>query len=197
MVVDGFSHTQPQEFDGGYFNYDFVRRERDREVPEFIPNVFHLYKMHGSVEWERKANQVVKRPEAERPLIIYPRYGKFESSYEQPFLEMMSRFQVSLREPNTGLLVVGFGFNDRHISQPLLSAIESNVGLKVVIVDPAVEGSENHAVRSCVSFIEAGDSRLVLVSGRFEELVPAIPDLVAATEAEEHQSRLRAVAGAR
>jgi len=153
VVVDGFSHTQPQEFDGTYFNYDFVRRERDREVPEYIPNVFHLYKMHGSVEWEKKGNQVVKMPTAERPLLIYPRYGKFESSYEQPFLEMMSRFQVSLREPNTGLLVVGFGFNDRHVSQPLLSAIESNIGLKVIIVDPALEGSKSSTVQSCVSLI--------------------------------------------
>jgi hypothetical protein len=193
VVVDGFSHTQPQEFDGTYFNYDFVRRERDREVPEYIPNVFHLYKLHGSVDWQLKEPQIVKTAKPEQPLIIYPRYEKFESSYQQPFLEMMSRFQICLREPNTGVLVVGFGFNDRHISQPVLSAIGSNVGLKVILVDPALEGSTNPAIQSCASLIYAGDSRLALVAARFEELVSSIPDLVATTEAEEHQSRLRAL----
>jgi hypothetical protein len=193
VVVDGFSHTQPQEFDGTYFNYDFVRRERDREVPEYIPNVFHLYKLHGSVDWQLKEPQIVKTANPGQPLIIYPRYEKFESSYQQPFLEMMSRFQICLREPNTGVLVVGFGFNDRHISQPVLSAIGSNVGLKVIIVDPALEGSTNPAIQSCASLIHAGDSRLALVAARFEELVSSIPDLVATTEAEEHQSRLRAL----
>jgi hypothetical protein len=72
VVVDGFSHTQPQEFDGTYFNYDFVRRERDREVPEYIPNVFHLYKLHGSVDWQLNESQIVKTPKPEQPLIIYP-----------------------------------------------------------------------------------------------------------------------------
>jgi hypothetical protein len=32
VVVDGFSHTQPQEFDGGHFDYDFVRRTPERET---------------------------------------------------------------------------------------------------------------------------------------------------------------------
>jgi hypothetical protein len=193
VVVDGFSHTQPQEFDGSYFNYDFVRRERDREVSEYIPNVFHLYKMHGSVEWEKKKHQIVKSPNPTRPLIIYPRYSKFESSYEQPFFEMMSRFQVSLREPNTGLVIVGCGFNDRHVTQPMFASIGSNVGLKAMIVAPDLETSTNPLVSNCVSLTKAGDSRLALVAGKFEELVPAIPDLVATTDAEIHQERFRAI----
>jgi hypothetical protein len=79
-------------------------------------------------------------------LIIYPRLSKFESSYEQPFLEMMSRFQASLRQSNTGVLVIGFGFNDAHVAQPLLSALESNVNLKMVVVDPGLEASTNKTV---------------------------------------------------
>jgi len=195
VVVDGFSHTEPREFDGGYFNYDFVRRERDRDVPEYIPNVFHLYKMHGSVDWEQKGAQIVRSAQARKPRIVFPRYGKFESSYEQPFLEMMSRFQSSLREPNTGLLIAGSGFRDPHIAQPILSALESNVGLKAMIVDPALENSSVPAIAKCASLIEAGDSRLTLVAAGFEDLVSKIPDLVATTESEEHQARLRTIGG--
>jgi SIR2-like domain len=193
IVVDGFSHTQPQEFDGSYFAYDFVRREPDREIPDYISNVFHMYKIHGSVDWELRDAQIVKSPAPAKPLIIYPRNTKFEASYEQPFIEMMSRFQLSLRQPNTGLLIVGFGFNDRHISQPIMSAVRSNVNLKAVVIDPALAGTSKEPVKEIENLIRKGDSRLVLLAGGFEDLVPILPDLVAATEEEQHRWRLRGV----
>ncbi len=195
ILVDGFSHTQPQEFDGSYYAYDLVRREQDREIPDYIPNVFHIYKIHGSVDWELRGDQVIKTPLPSKPLIIYPRHSKFEASYEQPFIEMMSRFQVALRQPNTGLLVIGFGFNDPHIWQPIISAVRSNVSLKAMIVDPALASSAKIPVKQIESLIKAGDSRLVLLATGFEDLVPILPDLVAATEDEKHRARLRSLGG--
>jgi hypothetical protein len=192
IVVDGFSHTQPQEFDGSYFAYDFVRREQDREIPDYIPNVFHLYKIHGSVDWELRDSQIVKTPLPVKPLIIYPRHSKFEASYDQPFIEMMSRFQVALRQPNSGLLLLGVGFNDPHIWQPVMSALRSNVSLKAIVVDPVLHRSSREPVKQMEKLIRAGDTRLVLLAAGFENVVPILPDLVAATEDERHRERLRA-----
>lgn len=191
IVVDGFSHTQPQEFDGSYFGFDFVRREQDRETPDYIPNVFHLHKMHGSVDWELRGGQIVRTAAPPQPLIVYPRGSKFEATYNQPFIEMISRFQIGLRQPNTGLLVVGIGFNDPHIWQPLLSAVRANVNIKAVFVDPAFPSSTKPPVMQISSLIRAGDSRLALVAVGFEDLVPLLPDLVAATEDERHRERFR------
>jgi hypothetical protein len=53
VVIDGFSHTNPQEFDGIHFGYDIVRRDPESEVPAFISNVIQLLKLHGSVDWDR------------------------------------------------------------------------------------------------------------------------------------------------
>ena len=112
IMIDGFSHTNPQGFDGIHFDYDIVRRENDSEVPLFVPNVLQLLKLHGSVDWDRGADgQVRRQPKPKKPVIIYPRSGKLESSYNQPYFEMMSRFQSALRAPNTALLMVGFGCN--------------------------------------------------------------------------------------
>ena len=47
--------------------------------------------------------------------MIYPKDSKYESSYEQPFFEMMARFQQSLRKENVMLVCIGFSFNDKHI----------------------------------------------------------------------------------
>ena len=190
VVIDGFSHTQPQEFDGGYFSYDMVRRHQDREIPDFIPNVFHLYKIHGSVDWAASDGQIVRDDKAEHPLLIFPRESKFQLSYDQPFLEMMARLQMALRQPNTGLLVVGFGFNDHHISQPLISAVRANVSLKVSVVDPFLKTSTNPIHTEMVSLIKKGDSRLSLFAMTFESVLPLIPNLVAQTEEEQHRGRL-------
>lgn len=192
VVVDGFSHTQPQEFDGGFFNVDFVKRNDDQTSPDFMPNVFHLCKLHGSIDWELRGSQVVKSIEPVRPLIVYPRQSKFESSYDQPFIELMSRLQGYLRQPNTGLIIVGFGFNDNHITQPILSAVRSNVGLKAVVVDPAIKKSKNEAIETIRALILNGDWRLAQISAGFEALVPFMPDLVVQTEEEQHLLRLRA-----
>jgi len=191
VVVDGFSHTQPQVFDGAFFSYDIVRRGHDGSVPDYIPNVFHLYKLHGSVDWELRNGEVLKELASSRPLLVYPQYGKYESSYSQPFIELMSRYQFELRQANVGVVVIGMGFNDYHISQPLMAAMRSNVSCKLVVVDPSLESSSNPCVTELKSLIRGGDSRVTLISGTFEDFVPLLPDLIAPTEAERHVERVQ------
>lgn len=190
-IMDGFSHSLPQEFDGTYFSYDLVRRGKEGESPDFIPNVFQLYKLHGSVDWERKETRVIKSTNPARALIIYPRSNKFESSYEPPFVELMSGFQLALRAPNTALLVIGSGLKDKHLVEPIMSSVRSNINLRVVLVSLELEATQNKAISDMKKLIEKGDSRLCLLEGTFEELVPLIPDLTTETEREQHERRMR------
>lgn len=192
VVVDGFSHTFPQEFDSEYFSYDLVRRSENDESPDYIPNVFHLYKLHGSVDWCKEDGRVRRKEEPENPLLIYPRSSKFEASYEPPFLDMMGRFQSAIRLRSTALIIIGFGFADSHLTQPIVSAIRSNVGLRVVVVDPALTSAPTpDAVARMKALIEAGDSRICLVSATFEQFVRLLPEPDATTEQEMHLERLR------
>ena len=191
ILVDGFSHAQPQKFDGSLYDFDFVRRNDDREKPDYVPNVIQFYKLHGSVDWEMSGREVIRNEKAESPLIIYPRANKFELSYDHPYLEVMSRFQYSLREPNTGLVIVGFGFNDAHIAQPIMAAVRSNIKLKVLIVDPAAETSTNPELLILQKLIKSGDFRTCLLASTFDEFVSLIPDLPA-NEQEQHIRRILA-----
>jgi hypothetical protein len=196
-VIDGFSHSYPQRFDGAYFDHDFATRDRERAaVPvEWVPNVLQLHKLHGSVDWVDAGDGLVRRDAtAERPLIIYPRSSKFELSYQQPFLELMSRFQTALRRPDTGFLIVGSGFNDDHLCQPIMAALRANVRLSLVVVSPRIDESANQHISKIKSLIERGDRRIALLAASFEELVARVPDLVAETEAERHEARFGAVA---
>lgn len=209
VVIDGFSHTTPQVFDSLFFGYDIVKRDSNPDTHDFISNVFHLYKLHGSVDWTRNplTGEIEKDPLTTSPLLVYPRNTKYELSFEQPYFEMMSSFQAVLRQPDTGLLIFGFGFNDNHIAEPILSAINSNLHLKVAICDPALgpkitpdgekPGAEswNPHLAKIKYLVEHGDARLALVSATFEEVVPHLPDIAAETDLEQHMERVRQLRG--
>jgi SIR2-like domain len=195
VVIDGFSYTSPSRFNGTLFEYDLVRRGDQSEPLAYIPNLFHLYKLHGSVSWEQKDGEILRAGEPEHPVLIYPRQSKYELSYNRPFLEAMSRFQFALRRPNTALLVVGFGFNDHHLNEPILNAVRSNIGLRIAVVGPHLETSQNRVTLEFQRLIAAGDARLTMLNMTFEELVPRLPDLVPVSEAERHDARFERPAG--
>jgi hypothetical protein len=135
MVIDGFSYTQKRRFDAKYFDCDVVRR--DGESYEFIEGIFQLMKLHGSVAWARDGSEIyeIDKPSPEHACLIYPAKGKYQQAFLQPHLELLSRFLGFLRQPNSCLLMAGFGFNDDHLSEPIYSAIKSNPSLRLIVAD--------------------------------------------------------------
>lgn len=190
-VIDGFSHSYDQEFDGSFFNYDIVQRNIFNEKFEFIQNVFHLYKLHGSVDWEHVNNKVMRKDNPNKACMIYPRSSKYQISYSQPYLEMMSRFQSSLRLPNLTLLILGFGFNDYHLTQPIMSAIKSNISMNIIIVSPSLENSENTEIKKLIKYTVLGDSRITLVNCNFEDFISNLPSIESKTEFDMHINRIK------
>lgn len=193
-LIDGFSHAGQPSFSGAAFDIDLAVRDRERAASavEWVPNVLHLFKLHGSLDWHLEGRRVVRAPRPDRPLIIYPRSTKFEVSYQQPFLEMMGRFQTALRRPDTALIIVGSGLADRHVREPILAAIRSNVRLSALIVSPNLADSDEEHVRLFKEYINAGDRRLTLLAARFDEFVRTLPDLIPVSEAEQHEARVTA-----
>lgn len=138
IVIDGFSFTQPRRFSGRYFDFDIVNREKTRIKQEesFVSKVFYLHKLHGSLNWHKDKNGNIElQDNPAKPLIIYPANEKYESSYEQPYFEMMSRFQQALRKENTLLIVIGFGFQDKHIQNAIIEAVEQNPSFQLLIIN--------------------------------------------------------------
>lgn len=183
-VIDGFSYLHPRTFDATYFDYDLIERKDGKKV--LIPGVFHLYKLHGSIGWKKKEGKIIqskKSDEELEPCLIYPQSTKYELSYQQPYLEMMNRFQISLRQSNTAFIVVGFGFNDDHLAQPIINALRSNVKLKILIVDPSLEGrmqnddNANDYLVKLKKLVDNEDSRVSFLEAKFDELAQLIPDI--------------------
>lgn len=189
-VIDGFGYAG-HDFDGGSFDLDYVRR-RPNEQLTLEPSVFHFLKLHGSVDWNAEGDTVRKVCEKPKsPVLIYPSAAKYQLSYQQPYLEFMSRFQIALRQPDVGLVVVGYGFNDDHLNAPIEAAIRSNVGLRAAVVTPSARAEDRaDSIEWVEDLIVRGDRRLTMLTGTFKELVQLLPDIPPQEERDAHAERV-------
>lgn len=176
-IIDGFSFSHPRTFSGRNFDLDIVSRNSSRvkEEDNFVQKVFHLYKPHGSVDWTKDNYEIIQKDNVKNPLMIFPKDSKYESSYEQPYFEMMSRFQQNLRNDNILLICIGFSFSDKHIVTAIIEALEQNPGFQLMVVNkdidiktpaflPVFEASKRH-------------NNIVLVDELFEDFANYYPDL--------------------
>lgn len=199
-TIDGFSFTAPRRFDPRYFEYDLVRRVAvAADGAGYVPGVFQYFKIHGSVDWDiSETGAVTINTDAppDRACLIYPTRQKFQLSFQQPHLELMAQFLAALRQANTCLLVLGFGFNDDHLTEPVLSALETNPHLRLIVVSPRSDAHYDKAAapvwnRLRRSF-ERGDD-VAFVRASFSEFVPLIPDLRVLTLGERLERDIRQI----
>jgi hypothetical protein len=193
VVLDGFSFTQPRQFDPRFFLYDIVRRPTTGdEIGTPLEGVFHIYKLHGSVNWSRKDDgeiEIVAKPTPESACLIYPAKGKYQQSFVQPHLELLSQYFSVLREPNTCLIVAGVGFNDDHLSEPILAAVRTNPHLRLIIVNPSADDftarpkDKNKYWDTLFSLAKQGED-VWLINATFGEFAEMIPDLKSLTPAQ-------------
>lgn len=189
-IIDGFSFSQPRIFSGRYFDYDVVIRDGSRIKNEdnFVPRVFHLYKPHGSVDWEKTENNVFQNKAenipVENSLMIFPQENKYEHSYEQPFFEMMTRFQTALRLKNTTLVVIGFSFGDKHILSMINEALEQNPSFQLIIIN-----YRNAGIYENDTFYKEAEKRgnIIIVNETFADFVDAYPDIKIYDQSDEYR----------
>lgn len=199
VVLDGFSFTAPRRYDPRFFSYDIIRRPRSGDdLGNYLEGVFLLYKLHGSVNWARTEGGAIfekAEPEPEEACLIYPARGKYQRSFTQPHLESMAQYLSAVREPNTCVLAVGFGFNDDHLAEPLLAAARSNPHLRLIIVDPGARANAENGNGCWKQFFELGGrgEDIWFITAGFEEFAQMIPDLKSLTPADTLMKAIKGV----
>lgn len=205
VVLDGFSFTQPRQFDPRFFLYDIARRPTTGdEIGAPLEGVFHIYKLHESVNWSRNTDGeivVEPKPIPDSACLIYLAKGKYQQSYVQPHLELISQYFSMLRESNTFLIVIGFGFNDDHLSEPILAAVRTNPHLRLIVVNPSadtlVEQSheKNKYWKTLYELAKLGED-VWMIKATFGEFAEMIPDIKSLTSAERLTRDIKLAAGA-
>ncbi|QIM62949.1 hypothetical protein A1D29_06405 [Pasteurellaceae bacterium Orientalotternb1] len=193
IIIDGFEFGRPHRFNPAWFHYDIVHKtQASDKANSYLPNVFHLYKIHGSVDWLKTDHGIQKRisdSQQGEPVIIYPSSTKYQTSYESPYLDMMASFLEAVQKPKTAILCLGFGFNDKHINNAITMALRTNPELLLMVGTRSLfdeTGSFNKDIRELLmKAIEAGDSRISLIDSDFATFVEQLPERNKSTPEEE------------
>jgi len=125
VLVDGFSHSAEQRFNRDYFQHDIVRRQTSGTKADYIEAVFHLYKLHGSVDWRRRTDGVVIRSMATdkaglEPALIYPRSTKYQQAFEVPYIDMFAALPRCTSRTGHGTHRCGLRICGRPYQRPYL-----------------------------------------------------------------------------
>lgn len=159
---DGFTGRADARFDPSVYGLDIyypgeVAEGRVRRFDKFL----HIYKLHGSIHWEIRDDELrARHPDLDefigyqglapdeksaqfkekladklRPAGILPTSNKFAQSLSMPFAHLFRSFQIRLGAPQTFLLVLGYGFGDEHVNRIVETAL-MNPSLVMLVVEP-------------------------------------------------------------
>lgn len=104
-------------------------------------NIVNLLKVHGSLNWFDQNGEVRFIPsvlENSIPKIIVPSKKKYEEGYDSPYRELIQKTDSLIKDASS-FLVIGFGFNDGHLTPKIKAKI--NKGIPIVLITKKV--SEN------------------------------------------------------
>jgi SIR2-like domain len=113
--------------------------ENGRELVQIQPDLGRLEKWRSGKDKDVHArHQRLKSIDEEigLPISILPTSNKFVQTLELPYAHLFRAFGAKLAQPQTFLLVIGYGFGDPHINQMIDDAM-TNPELVMLVVDPA------------------------------------------------------------
>ena len=91
-----------------------------------------LWKLHGSINWRfNRDTKVISRsvrPEDGDELLIHPSHLKYDESRRMPYLVMLDRLKMFLRNMNqpVALFIIGHSFSDEHLNATVMESLKAN-----------------------------------------------------------------------
>lgn len=149
-------------FAGGYiseFTTDFPGRPRGRGN---LPLELDLYKIHGSLGWYMDADAkywrlpLTRSPQPGlKPVMIVPGSEKFEATHQGIYRKLMTASDGLVRGAKS-IFVVGYGFNDAHIHDPLRDGTSREQRPQPIVI------LARTMTDACKTFIKTARRHLVL-----------------------------------
>ncbi len=156
LIEEAFERQRIPHFDGFVGSrepfFDIASIEQDA-----IPRRWaRLWKLHGSINWERRNDGTVFRAQgraAHGKAIIYPSHLKYDQSRRLPYLAMIDRLrsffraigQVQSLGPPV-LVVCGYSFSDDHLNEVLLDGLRGNPAAQCFVLEYQALGKAKNVV---------------------------------------------------
>lgn len=127
LTEQALEHGRVPYFDGfvGSHRAFFDTHAIDQDV---LPARWaRVWKLHGSINWVQDDNGVVSRGAHDgRRRLIHPSHLKYDESRQMPYLAMLDRLRVFLRQPSAVLVTCGYSFGDEHLNACLVEGLRGN-----------------------------------------------------------------------
>lgn len=163
MNVVSTNYDRILEYVWGYYGLRYTDGFDQHELSEFDENKFqdkdiiNLMKVHGSLDWFEVDHEVRKLSTdfGYAPVMIPPGKNKYRTTHRSPYRELMQKSDDAIKKA-ASFLVVGFGFNDEHIT-PLVSK-KTKAGAPIVVVTMKVTPTTEKELEKAkkVIYVEAG-----------------------------------------
>lgn len=139
--TDGFKSGLESEFNIAEYGrriVDTTKRYRDKWST--VSPFFRVYKLHGSLNWQRDSEGRVKKVygigNGSEDLLIAPTSSKYADTQGFPFSDLFRELSVEMLKPNTVLLINGYGFGDEHINNFLVQALGRPDFTMIAFIEP-------------------------------------------------------------
>lgn len=154
---NGFSGSFRRKFNPVSYNYMYVENMNlTRDVWERVSSFFNLVKLHGSISWLCKENEIWERHYSDiqdsETVMIYPTPMKDRSTLMEPYSDLFRTMENRIVQKNSILVVIGYSFGDDHINRIILN------GLAVPSFRLVVFGTGENISR----LTKLGDSRITV-----------------------------------
>ncbi|WP_169546458.1 SIR2 family protein [Sneathiella aquimaris] len=191
QYFDGFSGKTTARFDPAVYGLDIyypgdVAEGRVRRFDKFL----QFYKLHGSLHWfledgayraqhrnlsfakdYRESDAAAKAEKLKSDEYknigsfgILPTSQKFTQTLDMPYAHLFRLFHARLNQPQTFLLVMGYGFGDDHVTRIIETAL-MNPSLVMLVVEP---NPDSDIVKRIARYQNLGQRAFVLTE-RLEE----------------------------
>lgn len=175
---NGFIGTYNRVFNPASYKYAYVEdMNLSKDVWERVPNFYNLYKLHGSITWVKKDNQIrevdYNHIADKDTVMIYPTPLKDRTTLMTPYSDLFRAMETALLRKNSVLITLGYSFSDDHINRLILNSLAIPT-FKLVVF------GKSDAINR---LIEMDDSRIIVINSEdkihyFKNFVEkAMPDV--------------------
>lgn len=172
LLIDKFIEVHPQVLNIVTTNYDrvleytmsyhdviFTDGFNGKVLSSFNENLFqsknivNLIKVHGSLNWfniDGEIRYVSSCFDKYAPQIIAPGKSKYQDAYNSPYRELIQKADNFIKDAPS-FLVVGFGFNDEHLTPRIKTQIKK--GVPVVLITKKITESTITELKGAEKYI--------------------------------------------
>lgn len=118
-------------------------------------NIVNIVKVHGSLNWFDFGGEIrylQNNIESSVPQIICPGKNKYQEAYKSPYRELIQKSDLFINSADS-FLVVGFGFNDEHLTPRIKSKIKK--GTPIVVITKII-------TETCLTELESAEKYVLL-----------------------------------